>query len=150
MSDTALSEVTKNIPGIPDEHVLIYRLEAELLKYPQVEMPLEHAFCNGVYARTIHIPINTVLTGAVHRHESFFLLRRGIMVVSTGEDEQRQMFPGDMSITKPGMKRAIITITDVEITTFHANPDNETDPEALWNMFTIPACQAAIELGAKS
>ena len=144
MSDTALSEVTKDIPGIPDEHVLIYRLEAELLKYPQVEMPVEHAFCNGIYARTMHIPAGTILTGAVHRDESFFLVRRGILIVTT-DDGSRQLFPGDMSVTKAGAKRAGIAVTDAEITTFHANPSNETEPEKLWNMFTVPVSDALLE-----
>jgi hypothetical protein len=140
MSHAAVQEVKA---GVPAEHLPIYQLEAELLKLPQVDMPVDHAFCAGLYARTMHIPAGTVLTGAVHREESFFLVRKGDLIVSTDNDPKR-LGPGDMSISKIGTKRAGIALTDVEVTTFHANPTNEQDPQALWDMFTIPA--PAIEL----
>ena len=140
MSHAAVQEVKA---GVPAEHLPIYQLEAELLKLPQVDMPVDHAFCAGLYARTMHIPAGTVLTGAVHREESFFLVRKGDLIVSTDNGPKR-LGPGDMSISKIGTKRAGIALTDVEVTTFHANPTNEQDPQALWDMFTIPA--PAIEL----
>ena len=122
----------------------IYRLEAELLKLPQVSMPVEHAFCAGLYARTMHIPAGTVLTGAIHREESFFLVRKGQLIVST-DNGPRTLAPGDMSVSKIGAKRAGITLTDVEVTTFHANPTNEHEPQALWDLFTIPAPAPVLE-----
>ena len=122
----------------------IYRLEAELLKLPQVDMPIDHAFCAGLYARTMHIPAGTVLTGAIHREESFFLVRKGSLIVST-DNGSCTIGPGDMSVSKIGTKRAGITLTDVEVTTFHANPTNEQEPQALWDLFTIPAPAPAIE-----
>ena len=143
MSHVAVQEVKA---GVPAEHLPIYRLEAELLKLPQVDMPVEHAFCNGLYARTMHIPAGTVLTGAIHREESFFLVRKGELIVST-ENGPITIGPGDMSVSKIGTKRAGITLTDVEVTTFHANPTNEQEPQALWDMFTIPAPAPSIEVG---
>jgi hypothetical protein len=50
-----------------------------------------------------------------------------------------------MSVSKIGTKRAGIALTEVEVTTFHANPSNEQDPQALWDMFTIPAPAIALE-----
>jgi hypothetical protein len=50
-----------------------------------------------------------------------------------------------MSISKIGTKRAGIALTDVEITTFHANPTNEKNPQALWDLFTIPAPAPSFE-----
>jgi hypothetical protein len=50
-----------------------------------------------------------------------------------------------MSVSKIGTKRAGIALTEVEVTTFHANPSNEQDPQALWDMFTIPAPEIALE-----
>lgn len=123
---------------VPAEHIDIYQLEAELLKMPQVELPIDHDFCAGMYARTMHIPAGTVLTGAVHREESFFLVRKGELIVST-DNGPRKLCAGDMSISKIGTKRAGIALTDVDVTTFHANPTNEQEPQALWDLFTIPA-----------
>lgn len=144
MSHVAVQDVK---PVVPVEHLPIYRLEAELLKLPQVDMPVDHDFCNGLYARTMHIPAGTVLTGAIHKEESFFLVRKGELIVST-DNEPRKLSPGDMSVSKIGTKRAGIALTDVEVTTFHANPTNEQNPQALWDMFTIPA--PAIEYAQKA
>jgi hypothetical protein len=130
------------VRDVPASHLPIYRLEAELLKLPQVDMPVEHAFCAGLYARTMHIPAGTILTGAVHREESFFLVRKGSLIVST-DNGMRTLGPGDMSISSIGTKRAGVALTDVDVTTFHANPTNEQEPNALWDLFTIPALEAA-------
>lgn len=143
MSNITIQEIEKQVPA---SHLPIYRLEAELLKLPQVEMPVSHAFCNGLYARTMHISAGTVLTGAVHKEESFFLVRKGQLIVST-DNGPCTIGPGDMSVSKVNTKRAGIALTDVEVTTFHANPANEQDPQALWDMFTIPAPAPIIETG---
>jgi len=135
MSNVVVQEVKA---GMLADHLPIYRLEAELLKLPQVDMPVDHAFCAGLYARTMHIPAGTALTGAIHREESFFVVRKGNLIVST-DSGPRTLGPGDMSVSKIGTKRAGIALTDVEVTTFHANPTNEQQPQALWDLFTIPA-----------
>jgi hypothetical protein len=141
VQECLMGKVAVQAIGVPAMHLPIYRLEAELLKLPQVDMPVTHAFCAGLYARTMHIPAGTVLTGAVHKEESFFLVRKGELIVST-DSGPRTIGPGDMSVSKIGTKRAGITLTDVEVTTFHANPTNEQEPQALWDLFTIPANEA--------
>jgi hypothetical protein len=116
----------------------IYRLEDELLKQPQVEMPITHEFCNGLYARTMFIPKHTVLTGAIHRHDSFFCLRKGRLIVTTQNGSPKLIESGFMCVTKSGEKRAICSLDDCLITTFHANTDNEQDEFILWGRLTIP------------
>jgi quercetin dioxygenase-like cupin family protein len=135
---SSLAQTADSPAQVPQAHLPIYRLEAEILKQPQVEMPVEHAFCSGLYARTMHIPAGTVATGAVHRSESFFLVRSGTLLLAT-ESEPIQLDAGDMRVTRPGDKRAVVAITDVILTTFHPNPTNESDPAALWELFTSPA-----------
>lgn len=124
-------------------HEPVFRLEAALLHLPQVEMPVEHDFCSGIYARTIHIPAEAVLTGAIHRHECFFLVRSGELIVTTDEGSRR-VGAGDMFVTPAGTKRAGIALTDVIVTTFHANPENERNPVLLWDQYVIPAPPVAI------
>lgn len=134
---------TKPHAAVPAQHAPIYRLEAELLKLPQVDMPVEHAFCAGMYARTMHIPALTVLTGAVHRHDAFFVVRKGRLAVTT-DDGAAVLEPGAQVITKAGTKRAGVALTDVVVTTYHANPTEERDPVALWDLFTVPAPAASL------
>lgn len=124
--------------AVPAAHAPIYRLEAELLKLPQVEMPVEHAFCSGLYARTMHIPAGTALTGAEHAADCFFVVREGCLFVTTDAGPV-ELKVGQMLVSRAGTKRAGVAFTDVVITTFHPNPTDETDPAALWDLFTVPA-----------
>lgn len=126
------------LPAVPENHLPVYRLEAELLKLPQVDMPVEHSFCSGLYARTMHIPAGTVLTGAVHRHDCFFVLREGVLAVTT-DHGVTTLQPGQMLHSPAGTKRAGVALADCVVTTFHANPTDEQDPQALWDLFTVPA-----------
>lgn len=123
---------------VPSEHLPIYRLEAELLKLPQVDMPVEHSFCSGLYARTMHLKGGHVYTGAVHRGESFFVVRSGELA-SYRDGVQTIHRAGDMHVVPDGSKRAVVALTDCVVTTFHANPTGETEPQALWALFTSPA-----------
>lgn len=141
MSNAAVQEIEKQVPA---EHLPIYRLEAELLKLPQVEMPVEHDFCNGLYARTMRIPAGTVATGAVHKDESFLVVRKGNLIIPTNNGVEN-VGPGFMSVTKANTKRAVVALTDVEMTTFHANPTNETNPKTIWDMYTVPAPAPILE-----
>jgi hypothetical protein len=50
-----------------------------------------------------------------------------------------------MSVTKANAKRAGVALTEVEVTTFHANPTNETDPQVIWDMYTVPAPARVLE-----
>jgi quercetin dioxygenase-like cupin family protein len=125
-----------DLAEVPESHAPIYRLEAKLLTLAQVEMPVEHDHCSGLYARTMHIPAGTVLTGAVHKEACFFVVRTGTIAVTT-DNGVTKAHAGDMLLSKAGTKRAGVAITDVVITTFHANPTNETDPAALWDLFTV-------------
>lgn len=127
----------------PREHESLLRLEAENLKRPQVDMPIEHAHCDGLYARTIKIPAGTLITGKAHRHECFFVVRSGRIAVTT-EREVVLLEAGAMVVTPAGSMRAGVALTDVEVTTFHPNPTNERDPIALWDQYVIPTPARAL------
>lgn len=125
-------------PGVPAEHLPIYRLEAEIRKLPPVECPVEEEFCDGIYARTMHIPAGTILTGHVHKGECFLVVRSGELVVTAG-GEPLLLRGGDMVRSMPGAKRAGYALTDCVVTNFHANPTNEREKSRLWDLFIEPA-----------
>lgn len=115
----------------------ILELENEILKYPQVELQLKHDFIDGIYARSMFIPKDTVLTGAVHAFDCFTVIRYGEMMIYTEEGIQH-VKAGDMIPSKAGIKRAGYALEDTFITGFMANPTNETDLEKIWNLYTLP------------
>jgi hypothetical protein len=135
--------------AIKAEHLPIYRMEEALRNFPQVEIPLFHDFCKGIYARTIIIPAGTVLTGAVHKDECFFLVRNGAILITT-DNEPIKAETGYMSITKPDTKRAGFALVDTMVTTFHSNPDELRDPQEIWDTFTIPAPENLLEVLANT
>lgn len=121
---------------------VIYRLkvdelERHFLSMPQVDLQTKHDFCDGVYARTITIPANVALTGAIHATENFLLVRSGEIAIWVDATKAITFSAGDMITSKAGHKRIGLAITDTVLTTFHANPYNLTDPEELWEYYTL-------------
>ena len=64
-------------------------LEETLLEYPQVEIPVTERFINGMYAREILIPKDTLLTGAVHKAGYLDIMLSGDIVVATPQGTKR-------------------------------------------------------------
>lgn len=125
--------------GIKAEHIPIYKLEQEIMaNLPRVELPVFHDFCHGIYARSLVIPAGTVLTGAVHKDECFFVVRSGSILITT-DTGTVQADSGFMSITKPNTKRAGLALVDTLVTTFHSNPEELRDEKEMWDHFTVPA-----------
>jgi len=79
----------------------IYKLEKSLRELPQVEVPLFHDFCTGIYARTILIKAGTIAVGAVHKNECFSLVRKGCILITT-DDKPVQAESGIMIKTLAG------------------------------------------------
>ena len=52
-------------------------VEEGLLRLPQVQCPLTHRFCEGVYMREIFMPANTIVIGHVHRRACLNVVMRG-------------------------------------------------------------------------
>jgi len=134
--------------AIKPEHIPIYRLEQAIRTLPPVEMPVDNDFCHGVYARTVHIPAGTILTGAIHKDECFFVVRSGTILITTDTDPVK-VSGGYMSITKPGTKRVGLALEDTVVTTFHANPEEIREQDKLWDHFTEPAPDNLLEVLGK-
>lgn len=124
--------------SVKAEHIPIYKLEQAIYSLPRVEMPLFNDFCKGIYARTILIPAGTVLTGAIHKDECFFVVRNGCILITT-DDKPIKAESGFMSLSRAGTKRAGFALMDTLVTTFHSNPEELREQEDLWDHFTVPA-----------
>lgn len=122
------------------EHLaLVFALERHVQEMPDqidLEEITDHDFCTGLYARTMRLPAFTVLTGAIHKEECFFVVRIGTLLVTT-PDGPIQLNPGDMFKTYPGTKRAGFCLTDCVVTTFHANPEELRDEATIWDHYTV-------------
>lgn len=116
----------------------LYALEAEVAKLPQVELPLEHHFADGVYVRTMFIPKGTCLTGKVHRHDCVNIVHGDISVATENGARRITALGAPQRFTSPaGTKRAGYAHEDTYWTTVHANPKNQQDLKALEDELTV-------------
>ena len=120
-------ELTVPLPNVPTLGQ-IQALEALLAPMPQVEIPVEHLFADGMYARKITIPAGTVLTGKVHRTDHINVMLSGDIEVWTEQGMKRLVGP-QVFVAKAGTKRVGRTFADTVWITFHAS--KETDLLAL-------------------
>jgi len=113
----------------------IHRLEDELRKMPQADIPTEHTFGPGFYARTITIPAGCTLTGKVHATEHIFIVSRGEILLATDDGTQHVRAPFQ-AVCRPGMKRAGHALTEVVCTNVHIT--TETDLLRLEATLIVP------------
>jgi hypothetical protein len=106
----------------------VMELQADMLVLPQVECPLVHRFANGVYAREVTIPSDTIVVGKIHRHEHLNFLMKGEITVVTETGTMRLVAPCTF-ISPPGTKRAAYAHTEVVWTNVIAT--QSTDPEEI-------------------
>lgn len=83
----------------------VQRLEGQMRDLPQVDIPVQHGFGPGFYARTITIPADTLLTGHVHATDHIFMVTKGDITITTDDGTVRVQAPYQ-AVCKAGGKRA--------------------------------------------
>lgn len=114
-------------------------LEQDLLKEPQIEIPVKHRFVGGMYSREITIPKNTLLTGRIHKFDHFDIMLSGDITVSTDNGEVKRITGLNILEGKAGKKRAGIAHEDTHWITFHSA--EERDPEEMYEFLTCGSFQ---------
>lgn len=117
------------IEGVTPMRTRIYRLEAEMRKEPQIELPTTHMFADGMYARILPRPKDVRIVGKVHKREHFYIVAKGRVAVTMGDDEPVIYEAGTVIVSKPGTKRAVVALEDSICMTVHRS--DETDLEKL-------------------
>lgn len=129
----------------------IRRLEDEIRRLPQYEVPTDHTFGPGFYARTISLPAGATLVGKVHATEHIFILSRGELLVSTEDGGAQHLKAPFQAVCRAGLKRAGHALTDVVCTNVHITTETDLDrleaqliePESLLEGATAPALEGA-------
>lgn len=142
-SDTSLDvEEELFVPKIPTSEELstaspIELLEYEMSQFPDGNFPTEHFFTPGLYVRKIFMPAQSMLTSMKHKTEHPFMITSGKVQVLHQDGEEMYEAPY-MGITKEGTKRVLYIHEDTTWFTFHANPENITDPDEMVEYLTEP------------
>lgn len=104
----------------------IFQAEAIMRTQPQLELEVKHHFSKGVYARELHIPANTTLTGEIHKFENLNILSQGSMLVSIEEGVIQVDAPFTV-VSPAGTKRIAHTLTDCIWTTIHGTEERNVE-----------------------
>ncbi len=125
----------------------IQAFERELAVHPGRvrELPVNHYFSPGMYAREMIIPAGVWLTGRTHKDEHLCTISAGeITVWSEGGEGLRLQAPCTFT-SFAGVKRVGYAHTAVVFTTFHLNPTNETNIEKLEELLTVPGADQPLD-----
>lgn len=104
----------------------IFAAEAFMKEQPQISIPVQHYFSQGVYAREITIPAGVVLTGEIHKFTQLNILSKGRMQVYTEEGIKEVEAPFTV-VSPPGTKRIAHTLTECVWTTIHGTDETNVD-----------------------
>ena len=104
----------------------INRLQAEMVKMPQIELPTEHYFSGGMYCRKVFRPAGTTIVGKVHKKAHLFLCAKG-QIIAWSETGMRTLNAGDVVESQPGTKRVTYAVEDSIGITFHVTDKTDLD-----------------------
>ena len=100
----------------------IVALENILRTMPQMELPTDHYFADGMYARVVFRPAGTLIIGKVHRKEHFYIVAKGCVQVG------KETYPaGTVLVSQPGTKRAVLALEDSICMTVHRTKKRNLD-----------------------
>jgi len=96
----------------------IWKLQEAMLSLPQADLPTFHYFADGMYARVVKRPKGTLIVGKVHKKEHFYIVTKGKVEVAS-ETGTEIYESGDVIVSKPGTKRAVLALEDSICMTVH-------------------------------
>ena len=101
----------------------IRKLESIMEECPQVDLNTTHVIYGGMYARSITIPADVTLTGAIHNLDMINIMQGDITV--TTDDGMKRLTGHHVFPSKAGTKRVGYAHSETIWTT--VMPTNETD-----------------------
>jgi hypothetical protein len=97
----------------------IQRLQEALSELPQYEPITHHYFADGLYCREVFREAGTLVVGAVHRKEHFYIVASGRVSITDGLSEAKEVTGPKVLVSQPGTKRAVYAHTDAVCITVH-------------------------------
>jgi quercetin dioxygenase-like cupin family protein len=96
----------------------------------EASMPVDHAFTDGVYTRTIHMPAGCIVVGHRHktRHQNVILTGSAVVVMN---GERVEVKAGDVITSEAGVRKVLFIGEDCKWMTIHGNRENMRDIEML-------------------
>ena len=96
----------------------VTEMQAILSEMPQYEPVTKHYFHGGMYCREVYRDAGVMVVGKVHKHEHFYVIASGTVLVTT-EDGAKELTAPAVVLSTPGTKRAVYAVTPATCMTFH-------------------------------
>ncbi|MEF9956667.1 MAG: hypothetical protein RSA22_07390 [Acinetobacter sp.] len=103
----------------------------------EVTPPVNHHFGPDIYMRQMDAKARTLVISKMHSTEHFNILLKGAVSLIT-EDGIKDVYAGQIMLSKAGTKRIGYFHEDSSWLTIHPNTLNETNTEKLEDDLTIP------------
>lgn len=103
------------------------RLEVAIAQLPPVELLTEHLFGHNCYARILHIPAGTVLTGKRHRFKTINILLKGRIEVTATNEAPRMLTAPAIFVAEAGARRAGFVHEDVTWVNIHGTEETNLE-----------------------
>lgn len=126
------SSVGEVVDTGPSHIVKIEGFEDHIRDLPAVDLKVVHHFSKGVYARELHIPKGTVLTGHIHKYTNLNIMSQGDLSIVTENGVVRVKAPHTV-VSPPGTKRLAYAHEYTIWTTIHGT--EETDVSKIEDEF---------------
>lgn len=110
-----------NLPATPLQpptREQISALQAAMAAMPQAQVSTSHHFADGMYCRVVERAAGVLIVGKVHRREHLYICARGAVEVRS-EHGTRTLRAGDVLVSQPGTKRAVLALEDSVCMTVH-------------------------------
>ena len=125
-----MSDCTPAIPpmGALPTRGKIENLQALMAAMPQVNLAehTKHYFAGGMYCRELFRPAGTLIVGKAHKHEHFYIVLSGEVVIA-GDGYLETVKGPRIIISQPGVKRAVHAHTDAVCITIHRTDSRDLD-----------------------
>lgn len=105
----------------------VRELENAVRDMPQLDVETLHFFADGMYARSAARAAGSLIIGKVHRKEHFYIITKGSVAVTGGNGPAVTHHAGDVIVSKPGTKRAVLALEDSICMTVHRTDKTDLD-----------------------
>ena len=115
-------------PGMTAREKIVFMDVCISTELSPIDLPLQHFFTNGMYARQMFLPAGAVLTGKLHLHDHFFMVNQGdISIFSSDTGMATRVQAPFFCVSKAGVRRAGFAHEDTIVTTIHICPTEDLE-----------------------
>jgi quercetin dioxygenase-like cupin family protein len=91
------------------------------------KVEMRHFYADGMYCRVCKREAGVVIVGKVHKKEHLYIVAAGSVAVTNGDDAPVIYQAGEVIVSKPGTKRAVVALEDSICMTVHRTDKTDLD-----------------------